>query len=93
MIFNTNTWRRINYSLMSPIYDLIARVFDRQRRQSIDLICLEPGERLLIVGVGTGLDLEYVPSGVSITAIDLTPLMIGRLNKRARSLHLSVDAR
>jgi len=54
---------------------------------------IQPGERLLILGAGTGLDLEFLPRHATITAIDITPAMIVRLEKRARRLGLSVNAR
>ncbi len=36
------------------------------------------GEKLLILGCGTGLDLEYIPKGVDITAVDITPAMVSK---------------
>jgi ubiquinone/menaquinone biosynthesis C-methylase UbiE len=38
---------------------------------------------VLIVGAGTGLDLEFVPAAVSVVAIDVTPAMLARLERRA----------
>ncbi len=46
-----------------------------------------------MVGAGTGLDLEFMPNDVEITAVDITPAMIRRLEDRARRLNRSVDAR
>lgn len=80
--FQTNAWNRIRYSLYSPFYDALIG-FSRQRRRSIDLLELRAGERLLIVGAGTGLDLQFVPDGVHVTATDLTPAMLNRARERA----------
>ena len=44
------------------------------------------------VGAGTGLDLEFIPPQVGITATDLTPAMLSRLRERAVRLGLKVDA-
>jgi ubiquinone/menaquinone biosynthesis C-methylase UbiE len=73
--------------------NLLARPLDRMRRESIKRLALQPGERVLVVGAGTGLDLDYLPQGVDITAIDLTPAMLDRLRRRAERLGLVVDAR
>jgi ubiquinone/menaquinone biosynthesis C-methylase UbiE len=77
------SWNRLRYTLWSPGYDLFAG-FHRQRRRSIELLALQPGERVLIVGAGTGLDLPHLPEGVSVLATDLTPAMLAKAKKRAR---------
>jgi ubiquinone/menaquinone biosynthesis C-methylase UbiE len=40
------------------------------------LLQLGPGERLLMPGIGTGLDLPYVSDGVQITSTDLSSAML-----------------
>lgn len=93
MVFRTARWRRWVYTLYSPIYDWLARgTFASLRRRAIDQLTLQPGQRVLIVGAGTGLDLDCMPAGVQITAIDLTPAMLSRLSARALRLGLDVDA-
>lgn len=47
---------------------------------------------MLIVGAGTGLDLEFVQRGVAITAIDVTPAMLRRLTHRAARTGRQVTA-
>lgn len=89
---NTNGWNRLRYTIYAPFYDAVAP-FRRQRRRSIGLLDLEPGERLLIDGAGTGADLDHIPAGVQVTATDLTPAMVERIASRSRSLGRSVDAR
>ena len=91
--FNTNRWNRIRYSVWAPVYDQMASIFTARRRRSVVVAAIQPGERLLILGAGTGLDLEFVPRQVTITAIDITPAMITRLEERARQLGLSVNAK
>jgi len=92
MRINTNAWNRIRYTLAAPIYDAVAR-FGWQRERSIGLLRLRPGERVLISGAGTGADLPYIPAGVAITAIDITPAMVDRLASRAELLGIPVDVR
>lgn len=57
------------------------------------MAAIQPGERLLILGAGTGQDSEFLPRDAAITAIDITPAMIARLEGRARRLGLSVNAK
>ena len=46
-----------------------------------------------MVGAGTGLDLDYLPSNVHVTAIDVTPAMLKQLERRAAGTGRSVTAR
>jgi ubiquinone/menaquinone biosynthesis C-methylase UbiE len=87
-------WNRIRYTLWAPFYDpFVAAVgFDAFRRRSIDHLRLEAGDRVLIVGAGTGQDLPHLPTGVEVTAIDVTPAMLARLSRRASQVGLSVTA-
>lgn len=78
-------WNRLRYGLYAPIYDRVAR-FGAQRRRAIELLAPRPGERLLLVGAGTGADLPYLPPDVELVAIDLTPAMVRRAEARARAL-------
>ena len=77
-------WNRLRYTLWSPGYDLVVRRLDRLRRRSIEGLSLQAGERVLIVGAGTGLDLPLLPAGVSVLATDLTPAMLERARPRLR---------
>ena len=80
----SNAWYRFRYTLWAPHYDRVTK-FHRERRHSVSLLGLEPGERLLIIGCGTGADLQYVPQGVEVLATDLTPAMLRSVFRRARA--------
>jgi phosphatidylethanolamine/phosphatidyl-N-methylethanolamine N-methyltransferase len=43
---------------------------------SIGRLRLASGDRVLVVGAGTGLDFDFLPSNVHVTAIDVTPAML-----------------
>jgi ubiquinone/menaquinone biosynthesis C-methylase UbiE len=86
-------WNRTRYRLYAPVYDWVARPLERGRERAIDRLDLEAGNRILILGCGTGSDLDYLPPGVTVTAIDATPAMIRRTEKRAEKLGIEVDAR
>ena len=92
-IFDTDIWHRIIYTIWAPVYNILARGFRKRRRRSVESAGIEPGERVLLVGAGTGLDLDFIPRGAQITAIDITPAMLLLLRRRARRLGLAVDAR
>lgn len=85
-------WNRLRYTLWAPFYDAIARAagFDHARRLSIKRLRLSSGDRVLLVGAGTGLDLEFLPSEVHVTAIDVTPAMLTKLEDRAAKTGRSV---
>ena len=76
----TNRWNRFVYRLWSPIYDgLFDRFFAAPgRRRAMQLLALRPGERVLLVGVGTGADLPLLPAGVCAVGLDLSPDMLAR---------------
>lgn len=78
-------WDRLRYTLWAPVYDPLvgAAGFTAARRRSIDGLELRDGDRVLLVGAGTGLDLDLLPPGVEVTAIDVTPAMLERLARRA----------
>ncbi|MBU0494213.1 MAG: methyltransferase domain-containing protein [Chloroflexi bacterium] len=76
----TNRWNRIAYRLWSPVYDgLFDRFFAAPgRRRSMAVLNPQPGERVLLVGVGTGADLPLLPAGVTAVGLDLSPAMLAR---------------
>lgn len=85
-------WNRLRYSAYAPVYDLVAAPFAAGRRRSIELLALQPGERVLIIGCGTGLDLPLLPTGARLTAFDLTPAMVTRTAARSSRLGRPINA-
>jgi phosphatidylethanolamine/phosphatidyl-N-methylethanolamine N-methyltransferase len=80
----TNRWNKFIYRLWSPVYDpLFDRFFVRgARRRSIGVLGLQRGERVLIPGVGTGVDLPLLPEGVCVLGIDLSPDMLAQARRK-----------
>ena len=93
MQINTNTWNKIRYTLYTPGYDLIAGYLKESRKKSVDSLGIKTGDKVLIIGAGTGLDLEFMPIDCEITATDITPSMIERINKRNKSLNRKVQTK
>ncbi|MFQ5420886.1 MAG: class I SAM-dependent methyltransferase, partial [Anaerolineae bacterium] len=71
------------YRLYAPVYDALFRpVFQTARKRAIDKLRLQPGERLLLSGAGTGLDLPLIPPGVQVTAVDLSHPMLQKAGEK-----------
>ena len=75
----TNRWNQFIYRLWAPIYDsTVNHIFLPGRKRALDLLELQPGEQVLIVGIGTGADLPLLSAGVNVTGIDLSPEMLDK---------------
>ncbi|GIW98258.1 MAG: SAM-dependent methyltransferase [Pirellulaceae bacterium] len=83
------------YRQFAHAYDLaFQRFFAKGIEDAIGQLGVSPGQRVLEVGVGTGLSLPYYPAGISLTAIDLSPQMLQQAQRRAEQLGLEqVDFR
>jgi phosphatidylethanolamine/phosphatidyl-N-methylethanolamine N-methyltransferase len=79
----SNAWLRFRYSLWAPHYDRVTKLHP-QRRRSIELLALRPGERVAVIGCGTGADLPFLPDDVAVLAADLTPAMLRQAEEHAR---------
>ena len=67
------------YYEFSHLYDLIfRRVFYPRIASVIRSLAIEPGARVLELGVGTGLSLDAYPAHCHVTGIDLAPDMLER---------------
>lgn len=71
------SWRIRRWDLYAPFYDRFIS-FRAQRRRSLELAALRAGERVLISGCGTGLDLPLLPAGLEVAAVDASPGMLQR---------------
>jgi phosphatidylethanolamine/phosphatidyl-N-methylethanolamine N-methyltransferase len=83
---------RARYQRIAPVYDLMEAMHEgRVRPWRERLWSLVQGPKVLEVGVGTGKNLPYYPVGVMVTAVDLTPGMLQRAEKRAVELGVDVE--
>ena len=72
------------YRWYAPIYDrLFAGMYRSARVRSIASLKLTARDRILIAGVGTGLDLPELPLAVMALGLDTSPAMLAR----ARATH------
>ncbi len=75
-----------SYTLLSPFYDAALTAATRaQRARSLAALPQAPA-RVLLSGVGTGLDLPLLPKQHRYTGIDLTHAMLRRALPRGRQL-------
>jgi ubiquinone/menaquinone biosynthesis C-methylase UbiE len=81
-------FKKLTYRLISPIYDTLISSIEAERKRAIDLFRFRHGERLLIVGVGTGADLQFLPSDIEIEGIDDSPEMLKKAMKMAEKLKM-----
>lgn len=91
-IFSTNRWNKFRYTLYAPGYDILGRIFSKSRSKSIQELGICPGDEVLIVGAGTGLDLEFITENCHITATDITPAMIAQIVRKNTLLKLNLKA-
>jgi phosphatidylethanolamine/phosphatidyl-N-methylethanolamine N-methyltransferase len=84
------------------VYDRLSRVYDEcfdwalgpGRRRAVESLAIRPGDRVLEVGVGTGLSLPYYPRGCQVTGIDISEAMLELARERAREIgRADVDLR
>lgn len=71
------------YAKLSPVYDLVyGAALQAGRVAAVARMNVRPGDRLLEVGVGTGLNLSLYPRGCHVTAIDLSAPMLEKACER-----------
>jgi ubiquinone/menaquinone biosynthesis C-methylase UbiE len=72
------------YDRVGGLYDASLGFWSREvRQQAAEALELRKDERLLIVGVGTGMELEHLPAWVRGVGVDLSPGMLEGARRRA----------
>jgi phosphatidylethanolamine/phosphatidyl-N-methylethanolamine N-methyltransferase len=78
------------YRRYARIYDVIfGAVLQPGRRAVLEALNLKPGDRVLEVGVGTGISLPLYPRDVRITGVDVSLEMLEKARARVERAKLS----
>src|SRR5919109_36144 len=81
----------VENDFVEGVYDKLAKVYDLifgptlhpGRIQAIQRMNIQPGERVLEVGVGTGINLSLYPKDATVTGIDFSSSMLEKARERA----------
>ncbi|HUB95831.1 MAG TPA: class I SAM-dependent methyltransferase [Stellaceae bacterium] len=77
------------YRLFAGPYDLVfGPVFHPGRKEAVRIANDRPGQRILEVGVGTGLSLPHFRADAEVTGIDVSAEMLARAHKRVKRQRL-----
>ena len=91
-----NSTNVLKYKRLAPIYDFIFGIFFvKGRKRAISLLNLEADDKVLLVGVGTGEDLAFIPMDCLITGVDISDAMLDKAREKARNRNvklLNMDA-
>lgn len=78
------------YALYSPVYDLLFDwIFHPGRQAAVKLLDIQPGDRILEVGIGTGLNLSLYPPDCELVGIDISERMLEKAQAKTEELGLS----
>ena len=78
------------YRRYAGVYDAVfGPVLQPGRKAVLEALKLSPGDRVLEVGVGTGLSLPLYPRDVRITGIDVSREMLEKARRRVARRHLA----
>jgi phosphatidylethanolamine/phosphatidyl-N-methylethanolamine N-methyltransferase len=80
----------VENDFVEAVYDKLAKVYDLTfgptlhpgRLQAIQRMNIQPGERVLEVGVGTGINLSLYPKQAMVTGIDFSVSMLEKARDR-----------
>lgn len=83
---------RHSYTVLAPVYDTFVAPFTLAARQNnLALLPKVASTEVLLVGIGSGLDIPLLPRGPRYTGIDLTPAMLERARRKATAEKLDIQ--
>lgn len=86
-----NDTNLIKYKYLAPLYDVIFNPFlAKARRRAFALLDFKTNDDILFIGIGTGLDLPYIPKDCFITGIDLSEEMLNKARSRIKNCNVEL---
>lgn len=83
---------KFSYTLLAPIYDsIVGNATQSMRLSSLKRLDNNSTLNILINGIGTGLDIAFLPEQHNYTATDLTPAMLEKCKLRLTASNLKMD--
>jgi len=83
---------KFSYTLLPPVYDaIVASSTQAMRISSLKRLDAPESQNILINGIGTGLDIPFLPKQHSYTATDLTPAMLDKCKARLSQHNLQLS--
>ena len=80
------------YTLIAPFYDFfIKNTFKSARSKNIQAMGDVTHKKILVVGIGTGLDIPLLPQNAIYHGIDITPAMLKKAQNRAEKSNLTIQ--
>ena len=71
------------YAKLSPVYDIVfGAALQAGRVAAVDRMDIQPGDRVLEVGVGTGINTSLYPRRCRVTAVDFSAPMLEKARER-----------
>ena len=82
----------IAYKIYAPVYDRVfAPSFAEGHTRMVEALDAQPGERVLEVGVGTGISLRHYVAGVRVDALDFSTAMLKKAQKRLDKAEVAAE--
>ena len=80
-----NEKTKIKYRWLSSVYDLTVGsfLFSRTRQREFELMHIQPNQRILLVGIGTGLDIPFIPPYAEVVGVDMSVEMLSQAPLKA----------
>ena len=81
-----------SYTLLAPIYDtVVSGPIDAFRKKSIARMRPTQNKKILINGIGSGLDIPYLPIDAHYIGTDITPAMLNRAKNRTETCPIDIS--
>ena len=86
-----NSTNILKYKRLAPVYDfIIGPFFKKVRKRAISLINLNSKDEILMVGVGTGEDLAFIPVECIVTGIDISDAMLEKAKEKTKNRNVNL---